>query len=99
MSFTDRRFHMIGIGGAGVSALATVAYAWGAEVTGCDRARNPYLDRLERFGIPGQRPAAPASRGAVGRDGAVAAVDLRGRRARQDDDVRDDRLCRGAAGA
>jgi UDP-N-acetylmuramate--alanine ligase len=52
MSFTDRRFHMIGIGGAGVSALATVAYAWGAEVTGCDRARTPYLDRLERFGIP-----------------------------------------------
>ena len=52
MSFTDRRFHMIGIGGAGVSALATVAYAWGADVSGCDRARTPYLDRLERFGIP-----------------------------------------------
>ena len=26
----------------GVSALATVAYAWGAEVTGCDRAPSEY---------------------------------------------------------
>jgi UDP-N-acetylmuramate--alanine ligase len=52
MSFADRRFHMIGIGGAGMSALATVAYAWGAEVSGCDRALSTYVDRLMRFGIP-----------------------------------------------
>src|SRR4051812_48520594 len=52
MSFADRRLHMLGIGGAGVSALATVAYAWGAEVSGCDRAASPYSERLERFGIP-----------------------------------------------
>ncbi len=52
MSFADRRFHMLGIGGAGVSALALVAYAWGSEVTGCDRTASPYLERLERFGIP-----------------------------------------------
>ncbi len=51
MSFADRRLHMIGIGGAGVSALATVAYAWGAEVTGCDRAPSEYSERLARFGI------------------------------------------------
>lgn len=51
MSFADRRFHMLGIGGAGVSALATVAYAWGAEVTGCDRGDSPYAERLRRFGI------------------------------------------------
>jgi len=51
MSFADRRFHMLGIGGAGVSALATVAYAWGAEVTGCDRGESPYAERLRRFGI------------------------------------------------
>ena len=52
MSFADRRLHMIGIGGAGVSALATVAYAWGADVTGCDRAPSEYSDRLARFGVP-----------------------------------------------
>jgi UDP-N-acetylmuramate--alanine ligase len=52
MSFAERRLHMIGIGGAGVSALATVAYAWGAEVTGCDRAPSEYSERLARFGIP-----------------------------------------------
>jgi UDP-N-acetylmuramate--alanine ligase len=52
MSFADRRFHLIGIGGAGMSALATVAYAWGAEVSGCDRSTSPYGERLQRFGIP-----------------------------------------------
>jgi UDP-N-acetylmuramate--alanine ligase len=52
MSFAERRFHMMGVGGAGVSALALVAYAWGAEVSGCDRARTPAFDRLERFGLP-----------------------------------------------
>ncbi len=51
MSFTDRRFHMLGIGGAGVSALAMVAYAWGADVSGCDRASSSYSERLARFGI------------------------------------------------
>ncbi|MDX6549218.1 MAG: UDP-N-acetylmuramate--alanine ligase [Gaiellales bacterium] len=51
MSFSDRRLHMIGIGGAGVSALATVAYAWGADVSGCDRAPSVYSERLARFGV------------------------------------------------
>ena len=37
--FADRRLHMVGIGGAGMSALAAIAYAWGAEVDGCDTAR------------------------------------------------------------
>src|SRR5436305_9149167 len=35
-----------------MSALATVAYAWGAEVSGCDRAPSAYSERLERFGVP-----------------------------------------------
>ena len=52
MSWAGRRLHMVGIGGAGVSALATVAYAWGAEVSGCDRAPSPYSERLSRFAIP-----------------------------------------------
>ena len=50
MNWSGRRLHMIGIGGAGMSALATVAYAWGADVSGCDRAASPYSDRLARFG-------------------------------------------------
>ncbi|HEX2589231.1 MAG TPA: UDP-N-acetylmuramate--L-alanine ligase [Gaiellales bacterium] len=52
MNWSGRRLHMLGIGGAGMSALATVAYAWGAEVSGCDRSPSPYSERLERFGVP-----------------------------------------------
>ncbi|MDX6523114.1 MAG: UDP-N-acetylmuramate--alanine ligase, partial [Gaiellales bacterium] len=52
MSWSGRRMHMLGIGGAGMSALATVAYAWGAEVSGCDRAPSAYAERLIRFGLP-----------------------------------------------
>jgi len=50
--FADRRLHMVGIGGAGMSALAAIAYAWGADVDGCDTAASAYTERLERFGIP-----------------------------------------------
>ena len=49
--FADRRLHMVGIGGAGMSALAAIAYAWGADVDGCDTAESEYTRRLERFGI------------------------------------------------
>ena len=52
MNWSGRRHHMLRIGGAGMSALATVAYAWGADVSGCDRAASPYSDRLVRFGVP-----------------------------------------------
>ena len=47
-----RRFWFVGIGGAGMSALALVAREWGAEVGGSDRARSSYVDRLEAAGIP-----------------------------------------------
>jgi len=46
-----RRFWFVGIGGAGMSALALVARAWGAEVGGSDRARSSYVERLEAAGI------------------------------------------------
>ena len=46
-----RRLWLVGIGGAGMSALALVCKAWGAEVGGSDRSRTPYLDLLERDGI------------------------------------------------
>jgi UDP-N-acetylmuramate--alanine ligase len=35
-----------------MSALATVARAWGAEVAGSDRAHSPYVELLEAQGIP-----------------------------------------------
>jgi len=47
-----RRFWFVGIGGAGMSALALVAKEWGAEVGGSDRSRSSYVERLEAAGIP-----------------------------------------------
>ena len=46
-----RRLWFVGIGGAGMSALALVGREWGAEVGGSDRARSSYIDRLEANGI------------------------------------------------
>jgi UDP-N-acetylmuramate--alanine ligase len=42
-----RRLWIAGIGGAGMSAYASLAQAWGAEVRGWDRADTPYLEHLE----------------------------------------------------
>jgi UDP-N-acetylmuramate--alanine ligase len=41
-----RKLWLVGIGGAGMSAYAALARAWGAEVRGWDRVRTPYLDQL-----------------------------------------------------
>jgi UDP-N-acetylmuramate--alanine ligase len=41
-----RRLWFVGIGGAGLSAYAQLARAWGAEVAGWDRVRTPYLAAL-----------------------------------------------------
>lgn len=46
-TFTGRRLWFVGIGGAGLSAYAQLARAWGAEVGGWDRARTPYLEPLD----------------------------------------------------
>lgn len=46
------RVHLMGIGGAGMSALARLYRARGYQVTGCDRAPGPLLSRLDREGIP-----------------------------------------------
>lgn len=51
MSFTDRKLHMIGIGGAGMSGLALAAKQLGADVTGSDREESSYTQRLEAAGI------------------------------------------------
>ena len=49
--FSGRRLHFVGIGGAGMSGLALVARALGAEVTGSDSAESSYSARLREAGI------------------------------------------------
>ncbi len=46
-----RRIWIAGIGGAGMSAYATLAHAWGAEVAGWDRVATPYLSHLEGIDV------------------------------------------------
>ena len=47
-----RKTHLIGIGGVGMSALATALVKLGAEVTGADRTRDtPNVRRLEALGV------------------------------------------------
>src|ERR671935_109591 len=47
-----RKLWFVGIGGAGMGALALVTRAWGAKVAGSDRARSSYVEQLEEAGIP-----------------------------------------------
>ena len=49
--FAGRRLHFVGIGGAGMSGLALVARALGAEVSGSDRSDSVYCERLRAAGI------------------------------------------------
>src|SRR5947199_10375050 len=49
--WSARRLHFVGIGGAGMSGLALVAQALGAQVTGSDRAESSYSARLREHGI------------------------------------------------
>ena len=42
-----RRLWLAGIGGAGMSAYALLAHAWGADVSGWDRVETPYLAHLD----------------------------------------------------
>jgi UDP-N-acetylmuramate--alanine ligase len=43
---SGRRIWFVGIGGAGLSAYAAIAAAWGAEVGGWDRVDTTYLEQL-----------------------------------------------------
>ena len=51
--FANRRLHFVGIGGAGMSGLAIVSRALGAEVTGSDRSESSYTARLVAAGVDG----------------------------------------------
>src|SRR5437868_10153739 len=56
-----RRLWFVGIGGAGLSAYAQLARAWGAEVGGWDRADTPYLEPLRDAQVAlSPEPAVPA---------------------------------------
>jgi UDP-N-acetylmuramate--alanine ligase len=50
-AWQGRRLHFVGIGGAGMSGLALIADALGAEVTGSDRGLSSYTERLHERGI------------------------------------------------
>jgi UDP-N-acetylmuramate--alanine ligase len=49
--WSDRKLHFVGIGGAGMSGLALIAQALGAQVSGSDRAESSYTARLREHGI------------------------------------------------
>src|SRR5215210_7724355 len=50
--WAGRKLHFVGIGGAGMSGLALVAYTLGASVTGSDRAAgSAYAGELQAAGI------------------------------------------------
>ena len=46
-----RRFHLVGIGGAGMNAIATVLAAMGHQVSGSDMHASAVLERLEALGV------------------------------------------------
>ncbi len=43
--------HFVGVGGAGMSAVAWLAHAGGAKVSGCDASTGPYLEELKARGM------------------------------------------------
>jgi UDP-N-acetylmuramate--alanine ligase len=50
-TWSERRLHFIGIGGAGMSGLALVCARLGATVTGSDRSDSSYMERLREAGL------------------------------------------------
>jgi len=47
---TPRRVHVVGVGGSGMSAIASVLLAMGHRVSGSDASASPILDRLQAIG-------------------------------------------------
>jgi UDP-N-acetylmuramate--alanine ligase len=61
-ALAGRKLWFAGIGGAGLSAYAVLARAWGAEVAGWDCDETPYLVHVRAAGIPvdvSEEPRAP----------------------------------------
>jgi len=60
LPLAGRRFYFVGIGGAGLSAYANFARAWGAEVRGWDVRETIFLDALDGVEVDlGGDPAPP----------------------------------------
>jgi UDP-N-acetylmuramate--alanine ligase len=51
LPWRGRRLHLVGVGGAGMSAYARAARELGAQVTGSDAADSPYLESLVSDGV------------------------------------------------
>jgi UDP-N-acetylmuramate--alanine ligase len=49
--WSSRQLHFVGMGGAGMSGLALVSRALGADVSGSDHAESSYTERLREHGI------------------------------------------------
>jgi len=49
--WSGRRLHVVGVGGAGMSAYARAAHALGAQLSGSDAADGPYLRALAADGV------------------------------------------------
>lgn len=73
-----RRIHVIGIGGAGMSAIAEVLAAMGHQVSGSDLRSSPVLDHLSKCGVSisvGHDPDRAAAADLVAVSTAVPAAD------------------------
>ncbi len=71
-----RRIHLVGVGGAGMSAYGLVLAAMGHHVSGSDLKGSPALDRLQAAGVEvfvGHRPAQVAGADLVAASSAVPA--------------------------
>jgi len=60
MTFAGKHVHLVGIGGAGVGALAPLLRAAGATVSGCDAVDSPGLRALRANGVNAQVGHDPA---------------------------------------
>jgi UDP-N-acetylmuramate--alanine ligase len=72
------RYHVVGVGGSGMSAIATVLAAMGHEVSGSDQRDSPVLARLAGAGVTtwvGHHPARLAGVHAVAASTAVPSGD------------------------
>ncbi len=56
----SQRIHVVGVGGAGMSAIALVLSSMGHHVTGSDQRASAMLDRLSAAGVPVTVGAAPS---------------------------------------
>jgi len=61
LPLAGRRLYFVGIGGAGLSAYANFARAWGAEVRGWEVGHTIFLEAFEGIEVDlGGEPAPPA---------------------------------------